>query len=71
MLLEIQYWKLFCALKVQVVKDALAEDTVCAASFSGEIYRKARKHSDKYSLLELKCIKMHKVWTGILRYTFK
>lgn len=71
MLLEIQYWKLFCALKVQIVKDALTEDTACAAPFSDEIYRKARKHSDKYSLLEFKCIKMHEVWKSILRYTFK
>lgn len=71
MLLEIQYWKLFCALKVQVEEDALTADTVCAAPFSGEIYRKARKHSDKYSLLELKCIKMHQVWKSILRYTCK
>lgn len=71
MLLEIQYWKIFCALKVQVVKDALTEDSACAVPFSGEIYRKARKHSDKYSLLELKCIKMHKVRKSILKYTFK
>lgn len=67
MLLEIQYWNLFCALKVQEVEDALTEDTACAAPFSGEMYRKAKKHSDKYSLLELKCIKMHKVWKSIFR----
>lgn len=50
------------------MKDALTVCTAPAALFSGEIHRKERKHSHKYSHLELKCIEMYKIWESSLGY---
>lgn len=59
-----------CALKRQTMKDALSVHAALAALFSGEISSKARKHSEKQSLLELKGIKMCAIWKSSFRYIY-